>query len=267
MYDYHTHSSFSNDGVDSVGLLVGAAIGAGLDEIAITDHYDPDYKDPNFAFELDFDAYIQALNVAAEKYNTENSPIRLVRGMEIGMQTGEPARLCAKAAANQGIDFIIGSVHCAHGCALDIPRYMEGRDIVSGARDYYSYALACLDEYDDFDVFGHLNVIDRYMDSYPDEEDIWDVAEMLLKKLVDMGKGIEVNTSAWRIWNNGHTTPTLRMLRRYRELGGETVTTGSDAHYAQYVGGFLKEGEELLRNAGFRYLATFKERQPFYVKL
>jgi histidinol-phosphatase (PHP family) len=57
------------------------------------------------------------------------------------------------------------------------------------------------------------------------------------------------------------------MLRRYAELGGETVTTGSDAHSVQEVGAGLKEAEELIRAAGLRYVATFKNRKVRYIPL
>ncbi|MCL2436960.1 MAG: PHP domain-containing protein, partial [Clostridiales bacterium] len=43
MFDYHTHSSFSYDSSTKVDEMIEAAIKKGIKEIAITDHYDPDY--------------------------------------------------------------------------------------------------------------------------------------------------------------------------------------------------------------------------------
>ena len=43
MYDYHTHTNFSEDGNAPMEIMVESAIKLGLKEMAITDHYDPDY--------------------------------------------------------------------------------------------------------------------------------------------------------------------------------------------------------------------------------
>ena len=51
------------------------------------------------------------------------------------------------------------------------------------------------------------------------------------------------------------TTPTLEMFRRYRELGGEIVTVGSDAHAPEW--GRLAS-DEAGRSSGLRGLSTMR---------
>ncbi|MDR2163751.1 MAG: histidinol-phosphatase HisJ family protein [Clostridiales Family XIII bacterium] len=264
MYDYHTHTVFSGDATGSIDDAVEAAIRAGLDEIAVTDHFDPEYSDTSWYEDPDISSYTYALKAVAAKH--ANS-IKVIRGIEAGMQPGRANRRLAEAIDSYGFDFVLGSVHSAGGLAIDTPPYLETRDARAAVRDYYMAMIDCIREFDDFDVLGHFNVIDRYIDEIPEDEVFWDLADEALRLIVSMGKGLEVNTRSWQIWEGRHATPTLRILKRYVELGGETVTTGSDAHSADAVGQYLKEGEDFIRTAGLRYLATFRNRKVFYVKL
>jgi histidinol-phosphatase (PHP family) len=264
----------SSDGRDSIEDMVGAALAAGLDEYAITDHYDYDYKDPSIDFDLDVEGYCTTLAATAKRCDRDfpglpgaGRPFRFVKGIELGMQLGEPNLRNLKVVSSCDFDFVVASVHCAWDCAVDIPAYHERRDPETAARDYYDYTLKCLEEYDDFDVLGHINFIDRFTRIVPDEDVVWDSVDSVIKKLVEMGKGMEVNTKIFRVLEGRHSTPTLRMLKRYVELGGETVTTGADAHRVSEVGAGLREAEELMRAAGLRYIASFRNREVKYVPL
>ena len=53
----------------------------------------------------------------------------------------------------------------------------------------------------------------------------------------------------------------------YRELGGEIITVGTDAHIARDAGLYLREGYDLLRELGFRYVTVFQKRRPEFIRL
>ena len=59
----------------------------------------------------------------------------------------------------------------------------------------------------------------------------------------------------------GDPNPTLQVLRLYRELGGEILTLGSDAHTADSIGSCFDVALEMAQAAGFTRLATFEKRQ------
>jgi histidinol-phosphatase (PHP family) len=63
------------------------------------------------------------------------------------------------------------------------------------------------------------------------------------------------------------TTPTADILRLYVKAGGEIVTAGSDAHRARDVGHMLDRAYTMAREAGLKYLATFKNREVKFVKI
>jgi histidinol-phosphatase (PHP family) len=67
MYDYHTHTDFSDDSASTMDEMIQGAIQKGIKELAITDHYDPDYPDPNYPFEVDFDEYNMHLRSKSSK--------------------------------------------------------------------------------------------------------------------------------------------------------------------------------------------------------
>ena len=61
--------------------------------------------------------------------------------------------------------------------------------------------------------------------------------------------------------------PCLEVLKRYRELGGEIVTVGSDAHAPSDVAACFGRAAQALTAAGFRYYTVFENRAPEFKKL
>ena len=102
---------------------------------------------------------------------------------------------------------------------------------------------------------------------YPDRafryEDAPDLFDQLFRILVASHRGIEINTSAWR------TAPAwdLTLLRRYRELGGEFITLGSDAHAPNRVGSRIAQALELAQAAQIPYLATYQSLRPVFHRI
>ena len=86
----------------------------------------------------------------------------------------------------------------------------------------------------------------------------------ILKVLVAKGKGLEMNTSG--VDRCGGFLPTADYFRRFRELGGEIVTVGSDAHRCDRVGQYSLEACEVLKDI-FGYVCTFEDRKPIFHKL
>ncbi|KZL90353.1 histidinol-phosphatase [Clostridium magnum DSM 2767] len=88
----------------------------------------------------------------------------------------------------------------------------------------------------------------------------------VFKILISKGKGIEINTSELRQAPK-ETMPGIDVLKLYRELGGDVLTIGSDAHYAQDVSKGLDIAIESAKQAGFKYLTLFNNRIPEYIRI
>ena len=149
-YDYHTHTFFSDDSDAPMTLMLDAGIKNGLAEMAITDHYDPGYPDPEFPFKLDFDEYHRQLEEKQEEYR---SRIRLVKGIEIGIQHDQLDN-CRKAARAYDYDYIIGSFHCACAEPLYNGHFFDGKTARQVYEDYYTYVLNNLKKYDAVEVIA-----------------------------------------------------------------------------------------------------------------
>ena len=263
MYDYHAHSDFSDDSVTPMNEMIEAAISKGVREFALTDHFDPDYPDRNYPFEIDFENYHKSLIESAARYKGR---IKVIKGLEMGIQHGATLQKCEKAAVAFPYDFIIGSFHAAHGQDL-YTDYLTDREPEEAFSAFYSYMSHCLAEFSNFDVLGHFNVIDRYASVIPDYAPYTEVIEGMLRDLVAKGKGLEFNTSCFRYGMGRRTTPTREILEAYRALGGEIVTIGSDAHRATDIVHGYDKALEILKACGFRYIATFEGRKPSFVKI
>lgn len=261
IYDYHLHTAHSEDSDAPMTDMIQSAIEKGLDEIAITDHHDPYYKDPQWHFLLQHAPYHKELERRQKQYKGK---IAIRTGLEIGIQKTcmEASR---RAVCRYPYDFIIGSFHCAGGVAVDLPQfYQKFHSPENAYRTYYRDMLACLSDYRDYDVVGHFNLIDRYAPIQVPPASYSDLIEKILKQIVAEGKGLEINTSCFRKSMGGLTTPTPQILARYIALGGRIITIGSDAHTPKDVGAGFNQAIEMVRAAGLDRIATFSQRTPIF---
>jgi histidinol-phosphatase (PHP family) len=81
-----------------------------------------------------------------------------------------------------------------------------------------------------------------------------EACEPALRALVETGTGLEVNASGLRQAPR-ETYPAPWAVARFRELGGEVVTAGSDAHRAHSFAYGLARAYGIAAAAGFEELA------------
>ena len=115
-----------------------------------------------------------------------------------------------------------------------------------------------------FDVLGHIIYPLRYLpQAYELTLEPWEERlTALMRQIVQSGKGIELNTT------QGTTlTQWTWVLERYRQVGGEIITLGSDAHQPGYIGAGFQQALELLEYNGFRWLCTYRRRIPCFHRL
>ncbi|MCL2111082.1 MAG: histidinol-phosphatase HisJ family protein [Clostridiales bacterium] len=263
-FDQHIHSSFSSDSETDISDVARSAIDKGLVGIAVTDHLDPLWPDDDCPSILDVPAYEAALS---ETENAFADRIQFAKGIELGMIPGEALDICQNVVSGYPYDFVIASMHSSDTDRFDCPSFFEGRELRDVVDEYYTLFIESVKNYKNYDVLGHLNYIDRYANSLPPENMYMPYIDELLRIAVADGKGIEVNTAAFRYGMGDHGTPTMSSIKRFKELGGEIVTLGSDAHEAKDIGGYIKDGEEMLLAVGFHYIAVFMGREPSFVKL
>ena len=269
--DYHLHSSFSGDSRTNPEDAVRAGIEKGLSLLCFTDHFDPDYPYPEASMELDVPAYVSEIRKLQALYQ-DQLEIRL--GAELGIQPhlGEFLRSWARDCASGGyqFDFLIGSTHLVDRLDPFYPDYWEARSAREAVSRYLEATLENIRAFDGFDIYGHLDYVIRYAPRTEDRAFSYaahaEQMDAILRLLIEKGKGIEINTGGWKA-GLAETNPCRDVLRRYRELGGEIITMGSDAHTPEYIGYRFADAKEALKACGFRYFTVFRERRPVFMRL
>ncbi len=270
--DTHTHTKFSSDSEANPKEMLAAAKASGLSTLCFTDHMDLDFPGDNTLFVFDTKEYFQELLPLKEQNNTDNTMPELLLGIELGLRPNRPdlRDRMDTLLAEHPYDFVLGSTHVVD--ELD-PYYQEYWDL-PGDRllRYFEDIRTNVAEHKNFDSLGHLDYIIRYL---PDSvslvknyavRDYADLIEETLRTLIFRGQALEVNTAGLRK-GLSFPHPKEEILLRYKELGGELLTLGSDAHYPKDVGADIKRCAELLKELGFRYYAVYKERKPKMIKL
>lgn len=259
--DLHTHTSFSTDSDEPMENALSAMVEKGLKTVCFTEHMDMDY--PGGDFLLDTAAYRARLMELREQFCGK---IEVLFGVELGLMDYLAPRLNEYVGA-WDFDFVIGSSHLVEGYDPYEPEYFQKYDDHNGILRYFESILANIRAFDGFDVYGHLDYIVRYCraKAYSPSE-YFDILDEILKTLIGMGKGIELNTAGLK-YGLGWAHPHPEVLGRYRELGGELITVGSDGHRAEHYAWEFEKAEEILKALGFRYYAIFHGRKPEMIKL
>ena len=261
MFDYHMHSIVSFDGHDTGLALARAAADRGLKEICFTDHadYDPAAAVQTMLFD------VAAYN---REYDTLEVPgVKIRRGMEFGLLRNNQSLLLQRLSQRH-YDFVLGSVHFTDGVDVYFKEYWQDKIPFQAQRRFLEETLACVQVHDDFDVLAHLTFLNKSPFNpvrFPMPYDAHrEVLDEILKALARKGKGLEMNTSG--VDRKVGYLPTIEYFRRFRELGGEIVTVGSDAHRTDRVGQYCADACRMLGEL-FGYVCTFENRQPVFHKM
>ena len=268
--DCHLHSSFSGDSKTPMEDMIRKGISLGLKEMCFTEHMDFDFiyaadEEPGY-WEVNTDAYLYDLLKYREKYDGQ---IKLLFGVELGMQT-TCSRKNVLYAKNYDFDFIIASSHLCNGKDPYLKEtFFDGRPEEEAYHEYFKYIYECIRGFQNFDVYGHLDYVLRYGPTKNENfryEEYRDDIDKILKHLIENGKGIEANTSGYK-YGMGGPHPCREILARYKELGGDILTIGSDAHDTAQIAANFTEVSDLLKAIGFEYYCVFENRLPEYHRL
>ncbi|MBQ2244459.1 MAG: histidinol-phosphatase HisJ family protein [Oscillospiraceae bacterium] len=261
MFDYHMHSVVSFDGHDAPEDMVRAAVAAGLKEICFTDHID-------YFADVEVQEWVFDTKVYNDAYDhLEHPALKIRRGLEFGIKPYNAPQL-REDLKRRHFDFVLGSVHFVDEKDVYYQEFWDGLTVPQAERRYLEETLTCVMAHDDFDVLGHLTYISKARANpaprpVPMEEHR-ELIDEILRVLAQKGKGMEINTSG--VDRCGDFLPYEPYFRRFKELGGQIVTVGSDAHTASRVGQYSHRACELLKDI-FGYVCTFENREPVFHKL
>ena len=165
-------------------------------------------------------------------------------------------------------DFVLGSIHCVDDLDVYFQEYWADKTVFQSERRYLEATLECVQLHDDFDVLAHLTYIAK-THCHPAPRPVpfaehREIIDEILRIVANKGKGLELNTSGMD--RCGGFLPTADYFRRFKELGGQIITIGSDAHAPNRVGQYAFDACEIFKDI-FGYVCTFQNRQPVFHKL
>lgn len=262
--DCHTHSRVSPDSNAPMVEMARQALAYGLDVMCLTDHCDLLSLEGERTLDYNWQAVLRERQTMLDAFGTR---LDLPLGLEFGMAHLYP-EAAEKILSQPGLDFVIGSCH-------NMDEKDGGRDFYLLSYDTLEDCYRALDNYfasmqkmaatPYYDVVGHVIYPLRYMNGpyeTPSLARYRDQIREILRLAIDSGRGIEINT--WK----GQTLAAWRpLLKDYKELGGEILTVGSDAHAPDPLGRGIREAYQLMQDCGFRYVAVYHQRKPEMFRL
>ncbi len=262
--DYHFHTEFSGDCEEPVRNQLEKAVSLGMDSVCVTDHHDYDVIS-HIDFHLDINRYLTVMKQLQEEYRGKLD-VRI--GIELGLQS-HLKEYFSSLLSSYSFDFIIGSTHFVNKLDPYYPEFFYGKTEREAYLQFFEATLENVMQLDDYDVAGHIDYVIRYG---PNKAEFYsyhayrDILDEILKTIIEKGKGIECNTAGYRK-DIFQPNPIPDVLRRYRELGGEIITIGSDAHCCQDLGADFNRARTLLLSLGYTHYTEFKNRKPEFKPL
>ncbi len=265
--DMHTHTDNSFDGNHSAMYMCECAAMKGLRAIAITDHVEIDI----FA-KGEFNRWArQSYFDTAKARAAFRGKLLILSGVELGEAIYD-IPTAEKLLDTLHYDFVIGSIHNLPGeedfYFLDVDKTSdeEIREILT---EYFDEERK-LAEWGKVDTIGHLTYPLRYIcGEHGRKVDLRDYSsqiEDVLRAIIHSGIALEINTSGL-FQKIESTMPPEEIVSQYRRLGGELITIGSDAHYAEHLGRGIADGMALAKRCGFCNLTIFENREPIQIPI
>lgn len=267
IFDSHTHSENSFDANHSVTFMCERAIEFGISGICVTDHCElRDYEKDRYEMRI-----IQSIFDVTKAKRVFNWRLAVMAGIELSDVLFD-VPLTERVLHQFPFDIVLVSQHnSAQGEDIYYSNFPEwtAEELDSYLTWYFTYLLK-VTKWGNYDVMAHLTYPLRYITGkYKIPVDLRrydDLIEQILQTIAQTGRAIEINTSG--LWQPlGETMPGMAYIKRYRELGGEFITLGSDSHSADVLGRGIDTAMQMLLDAGFSYFTFYKKRQPLQLKI
>lgn len=264
--DCHSHSSFSLDSNEKLEDMCKQAYESNLKVYAITDHCECEF----FVADNYEKSTLNSFNLLCEMKEKYKDKIKILKGIEIG-QPLDNVNYTNKILS-RNYDFVIASIHRIKN-VIDY-YYINYKSYTKSEIEkmLYNYYLENLEvaKWNKFDSLAHLTYPLRYITGEHNisvsMEQYDDIFEKIFKEIIKNKKAIEINTSGLRQKINDFL-PCEKYIKMYKDLGGEYITVGSDAHKCEDVAKGIDDAYDLLKKIGFENITYFENRQAKFLKI
>ena len=266
LHDQHLHSRHSVDSKADPVANCEHALAAGLSGLTFTEHYDM-HPSERGQCQWDYDAIAATIEDLRRRFAPQ---LEVGFGIEVDYQAAQKEEIIGYLDRH-AFDVVLLSVHWCGGRPLHLPRRWQGLTAADMRRDYLAELRGAAqwcgelaaDGRRPFDIVSHLDYVKRYLLSYwgtPLERVAGAELDPILKAFIAAGVIPEINTAGLRR-DEAAAYPAYDVLQRYRELGGQFVSIGSDAHRSVDIGHGFGAAAARLEAIGFAGEAVFRERR------
>jgi histidinol-phosphatase (PHP family) len=263
--DYHTHHYRCGHAVGQMTEYVAAAIAAGLNEIGLSDHApiyhfgeDPHPQPRTAMSQLELPNYVREMAEIRDRYAGQIT-VRL--GVESDYVLGWEAHY-RTLWSQYPLDYVIGSVHWLDRWSI-FWKERPGSRTAEEIYEEYLLTTQAAARSGAYDIIGHLDCIKT--EGHLPDPGITPLLEETVRVIAEAGVAVELNTSGWRK-RIGDCYPRPGLLEVCQHYG-VPVTLGSDAHEPGQVASHFGDAVALLKQVGYRELATFAQRKRVMVPL
>jgi histidinol-phosphatase (PHP family) len=261
--DMHNHTFSSFDGKQSVYDVCAAAEKAGVGIIAVAEHFDCDDRGGMLHFPSHFNKWLEETEDAKKKYEGK---VQLLRGVEVGQPHIFPKEAAQIINATQ-YDLVIGSMHDLKG-GRDI-YFIDIEDTDAFFEEYFSEMLEMIST-GVFNILGHIDypvrVLQKQLNGDPSLKRWESLIVPCLKSIIDKGIALEFSTVLLRNWAGCFGIEPW-LLEKYKQLGGEMITLGSDGHVPSLTCFGIERASEVLKEYGFDKTTVFVNRKPQFIHI
>ena len=262
IHDQHVHSYYSFDSKQKIEEYLDKANLLKLDYFVLTDHCDLNYLDKNEDLFFDIKKQHQELEQLQSKYPN----IKILYGIEIGYRPSELKRIKG-IVNNNHFDLINLSLHESDGIDYYFINDFQKYGVDKTLDIYFSRELEAIKNFDDFDVFCHLDY--GFKTAYLNNNSLSikkyeDILKKIMEEIIKKDKALEININVQEVMPIEHT---LFILDLYNKLGGKYITLSSDAHEVDRYYKCFDKYIKLIKKAGFIHLTYFINRKKHLLKI
>ena len=271
LHDQHLHSRHSIDSKADPVANCEQALAAGLGGLTFTEHYDM-HPTERGTCQWDYDAIAATIEGLRRRFSPG---LEIGFGIEVDYQAAQMEEILGYLDRHQ-FDVVLLSVHWCGGRPMHLRRRWQGLTAADMRRDYLAELRGAAEFCRElaaggsrpFDIVSHLDYVKRYLVDYwdtPLAALTEDELDPILQAFIAAGVIPEINTAGLRR-DEAEAYPTWEILERYRELGGELVSIGSDAHRSVDIGHGFDAVAARLKAIGFAGEPVFRARERHVIR-
>jgi histidinol-phosphatase (PHP family) len=260
--DYHIHTRFSPDSTAVPEEMCRRAIELGLPDIGFSEHWDVGPYERVTRF-LQPEAWWEELLRLRSLFAGQ---LILRAGIEIAEPHLYPKDTRA-ILSRLPFDYALGSVHFVGSHEMFDDKYIRQCTADEVYLPYFA-ELEKMVRVAGVDIVAHFDIPSRTaipLVGY-DVERYEEPIRAVLAIVIERGLALDVNVSGLRKPSH-NLMPAPEILAWYRQMGGERLTLGSDAHSVDQLGTPLEEALRHIQSAGFTHLTQYNLRRPQQIPL